>query len=207
MNEFEKMRNGYIFNTTLDPLPEMFLKAHNLCTDYNHTYENDSARRREIISRLMPNCHESVFFQGPIFCDYGTNLYIGENTFVNYNFTALDSAIISVGSNVFIGPNVSLMTATHAMRWQERNQTKNSDGSINDREYAKSITIGDNCWLASNVTVIGGVTIGEGCVIGAGSVVTKDIPANCFAAGNPCRVIREITEKDSIDLKAETFKE
>ena len=98
-----------------------------------------------------------------------------------------------------------MVTPVHPMRYQDRNIRKREDGTLYDYEYAKPITIEKNCWIASNVTVTGGVTIGEGCVIGAGSVVTRDIPPNSFAAGNPCRVIREITEADSIELKKELF--
>lgn len=205
MTEFEKMRNGKIFNTTVPELQIKLIKAHNLCCEYNKTYENETGKRNEILDQLLPHRGDQVFLQGPIFFDYGENTIIGDNTFINYHFTVLDSAYVRIGSNVFIGPNVSLMTANHALRWQERNLTVHADGSIHDREFAKPITIGDNCWIASNVTVIGGVTIGSGCVIGAGSVVTKDIPNNCLAVGNPCRVLREITEKDSLDLKAELF--
>lgn len=199
MTEFEKMRSGRIFNTTVPELQERLVKIHKLCVDYNRTYEHQTARRKEILDELLPNRGTNVFLQGPVFFDYGENTIIGDDTFINYNFTVLDSAYVRIGKNVFIGPNVNLMTPNHALRYQERNMTVNPDGTINDREYAKPITIGDNCWLASNVTVIGGVTIGNGCVIGAGSVVTKDIPDNCLAVGNPCRVIREITEADSLD--------
>ena len=110
----------------------------------------------------------------------------------------LDTCPVHIGNNVFIGPNVSLVTPMHPFRYQERNIKFRQDGTAYDDEYAKPITIGDNCWLASNVVVTGGVTIGEGCVIGAGSVVTKDIPPHSLAIGNPCKVIRQITEADSI---------
>lgn len=205
MTEFEKMRNGKIFNTTVPELQERLVRVHNLCYEYNRTYEDETDKRQDILNKLLPNRGSNVFLQGPIFFDYGENTIIGDNTFINYNFTVLDSAYVRIGKNVFIGPNVSLMTANHALRYQERNMTVNKDGSIHDREFAKAITIGDNCWLASNVTVIGGVKIGDGCVIGAGSVVTKDIPDNSLAAGIPCRVIREITEKDSLDLKQDLW--
>ncbi len=203
MTEFEKMRNGKIFNTTVPELEERFLRTHNLCYEYNKTYEDETEKRNKILNQLLPNRGTDVLLQGPIFFDYGENVIIGDNTFINYNFTALDSAYVRIGKNVFIGPNVSLMTVNHALRYQERNPTVNDDGSINDRQFAKAITIGDNCWLAANVVVIGGVKIGNGCVIGAGSVVTKDIPDNCLAVGNPCRVVREITEKDSLDFKTD----
>ena len=123
---------------------------------------------------------------------------MGENSYANFNFTCLDCAPVTIGKNVFMGPNVSLLTPVHPMRYQDRNMYRREDGVMTDKEYARPIVIGDNCWLAGNVTVVGGVTIGEGCVIGAGSVVTKDIPAGMFAAGVPCKVLREITEEDKL---------
>lgn len=110
-----------------------------------------------------------------------------------------------IGNDVFIGPNVSLLTPVHPFRFQDRNMYRRADGVYADREYARPITIGDNCWIAGNVTVCGGVTIGSGTVIGAGSVVTHDIPAGVLAAGVPCRVIREITEEDALSCHPELF--
>jgi len=119
MTEFEKMRNGRIFNTTVPELKEKFLRAHNLCYEYNKTYEDEIEKRERILDKLLPNRGADVFLQGPIFFDYGENVIIGDNTFINYNFTVLDSAYVRIGKNVFIGPNVSLMTANHALRYQE----------------------------------------------------------------------------------------
>lgn len=119
--------------------------------------------------------------------------------------TCVDCCPVTIGDNVFIGPNVSLLTPMHPLRWQDRNQYLKADGTATDKEYAKPITIGDNCWLASNVTVCGVVTIGEGCVIGAGSVVTRDIPANTLAVGVPCRPIREITAEDALENHSGLF--
>ena len=137
--------------------------------------------------------------QGPVYFDYGVNIKVGKNFYANFNLTILDCCPVEIGDDVFIGCGVSLLTPVHPMRWQQRNARKKDDGTVFDYEYAKPIKIGNNCWLAGNVTVIGGVTIGDGCVIGAGSVVTRDIPPNSFAAGNPCRVIRKINEKDNLD--------
>ena len=124
---------------------------------------------------------------------------IGANSYANFNFTCVDCCPVTIGANVFMGPNVSLLTPMHPLRWQDRNQYQKQNGTLTDKEYARPITIGDNCWIAGNVTICGGVTIGEGCVIGAGSVVTRDIPANSLAVGVPCRVIREITEEDALE--------
>ena len=112
-------------------------------------------------------------FHGPIQFDYGCFTSIGTNSYANFNFTCVDCCPVTIGENVFLGPNVSLLTPIHPLRWQERNQYVKQDGTPTDTEYAKPITIGNNCWIAGNVTICGGVTIGAGCVIDAGSVVTK----------------------------------
>ena len=154
---------------------------------------------------LIPHMGENVYLQGPVQFDYGCFTEIGKNTYANFNFTCLDCAPVKIGNDVFIGPNVSLLTPVHPFRFQDRNMYRRADGVYADREYARPITIGDNCWLAGNVTVCGGVTIGSGTVIGAGSVVTHDIPAGVLAAGVPCRVIREITEEDALSCHPELF--
>ena len=131
--------------------------------------------------------------------DYGVFTSVGARTYANFNFTCLDCAPVTIGSDVFFGPNVSIYTAMHPLRWQERNLRRREDGSVYDLEYAKPVAIGDNCWIGGSVTICGGVTIGEGCVIGAGSVVTRDIPPNSLAAGVPCRVLRPITDEDRME--------
>lgn len=198
MTEKEKMINGELYNANADNLPALRAEAHKLCAEYNLTLETEVERRAEIIGKLLPNAHSSAYIQGGIFCDYGFNIKTGKNFYANFNFTVLDCCPVEIGDDVFIGPNVSLLTPVHPLRWQQRNTRFNPDGSPFDYEYAKPIKIGKNCWLAGNVTVCGGVTIGEGCVIGAGSVVTRNIPANSLAVGNPCRVVRKITENDNI---------
>ena len=158
--------------------------------------ETDEERRESILSELLPRRGDNVYLQGPIQFDYGCFTEIGERTFANFNFTVLDCCPVKIGRDVFIGPNVSLLTPVHPLRWQERNLYRKEDGTWTDQEYARPITIADNCWISGNVTICGGVTIGEGSVIGAGSVVTRDIPPNVFAAGVPCKVIRPITDAD-----------
>lgn len=205
MTEKEKMLAGKIYDTSDKELAAMRLKAHKLSARYNNVFEDEEDIRNKILSELIPNIGKGTYIQGPIQFDYGAFTTFGENCYANFNFTVLDICPVTIGDNVFFGPNCMLATPVHPFRYQERNIKYKEDGTAYDDEYAKPITIGSNCWLASNVVVIGGVTIGEGCVIGAGSVVTRDIPANSLAAGNPCRVIREITRKDSIKYKKELF--
>lgn len=183
----------------------MRLRAHKMSKDYNDTYEDEEEKRAAIVKQLCPHLGESSFLQGPIQFDYGCNFYTGKNCYFNFNFTVLDCAPVVLGDDVFVGPNCQLVPPVHPLLNEERKLYKKEDGTLYDKEYAKPITIGDGCWLASGVTVCGGVTIGKGCVIGAGSVVTKDIPDGVFAAGNPCRVIRPITKEDSVYLKKELF--
>lgn len=150
------------------------------------------------LTELLPNTPNLPNLQAPIYFDYGCNTYFGKFSGTNFNFTCLDVCPVHIGDNVMIGPNVTLATPMHPLLPEERNVKKREDGSYYNLEYAKPITIENDCWLASNVTVCGGVTIGKGSVIGAGSVVTRNIPPYSLAAGNPCRVIRELTEDDRI---------
>ena len=205
MSEKEKMLAGKIYDPTDEELTILRTKAHRLSQHYNTLFEDDDLRNTIIDELMIPSKGEGLYLQGPIYFDYGIFTSFGKNCYANFNFTVLDVCPVNIGSNVFFGPNCSLMTPMHPLRWQERNIKFKDDKTAYDDEYAKPISIGDNCWIAANVVITGGVTIGEGCVIGAGSVVTKDIPANSLAAGNPCKVIREINEKDSIKYKKELF--
>lgn len=199
------MRAGKLYDPSEKELAQMRLRAHKLSKDYNDTYEDEEDKRAAIVKQLCPHLGENSFLQGPIQFDYGCNFYTGKNCYFNFNFTVLDCAPVVLGDDVFVGPNCQLVPPVHPLLNEERKLYKKEDGTLYDKEYAKPITIGDGCWLASGVTVCGGVTIGKGCVIGAGSVVTKDIPDGVFAAGNPCRVIRPITKEDSVYLKKELF--
>lgn len=203
MTEKEKMLAGKIYDSTDSELVALRAKAHCLSKEFNDLLENDG-RRTEILKELGI-AGDAFYLQGPVQFDYGCFTSIGKNSYANFNLTCVDCCPVTIGDNVFIGPNVSLLTPMHPLRWQDRNQYLKADGTPTDKEYAKPITIGDNCWLAGNVTVCGGVTIGEGCVIGAGSVVTRDIPANTLAVGVPCRPIREITAEDALENHPELF--
>lgn len=199
MTEREKMLAGMLYDPSDTELAELRKKAHALSTRYNMLTEDDPERGK-IVSELVPNMGERGFVQGPVQFDYGVFTEIGDNFYANFNLTVLDCCKVTIGDNVMIGPNVSILTPVHPLCWQDRNMRFKPDGSPYDLEYAKPITIGSNCWIAGNVTICGGVTIGSGCVIGAGSVVTRDIPENSLAVGNPCRVIREITEADRMEI-------
>lgn len=200
MTEKEKMLNGLLYDPSDSELAEMRKKAHKLCKQYNDTYEDEEQKRNEIISELLPNFGKGTYIQGPIQFDYGVFTTFGEKCYANFNLVVLDCCQVQIGSNVFFGPNCTIATPVHPMCAEQRRIRKRNDGTMYNYEYAKPVTIEDDCWLASDVTVCGGVKIGKGSVIGAGSVVTRDIPANVFAAGNPCRVIRKITKDDLLDI-------
>ncbi len=208
MTEREKAARGFIYDPFSEGMPDERTKAHRLCKLYNDTFDTEVQKREEILDELLPNHGKNVYLQGPIYIDCGVNLEIGDDSFANYNFTVLDEGKVTIGKSVFIGPNVSLLTAVHPLHYLDRNSFFNEKpGSVTNLEYTAPITIGDNCWIAASVTIIGGVTIGEGSVIGAGSVVTKDIPPMSLAVGNPCRVIRQITEADRLSAHPELFAE
>lgn len=198
--ERDHMLAGELYNAADPELARLRERAHRLCEDFNRTHESDTAQRATILAELMPHCGEGSDVAGPIFFDYGEFTTFGAHVYANFNLTVLDVCQVTVGDHVMFGPNVTLATPMHPMRWQDRNLRKAADGSTFDYEYGAPITIGDNCWLASGVTVAGGVTIGAGSVIVAGSVVTRDAPPNSFAAGVPCRVIRGIDEGDAMDM-------
>ena len=195
MTEREKMIKGELYNPADPELVNLRQKAHRLCLQFNRLFETDEAARCAVLKELLGSSSfdgDEHYFQGPVYFDYGFNISIGKNFYANFNTTMLDVCPVKIGDNVMLGTGVSLLTPVHPLKFRERNPRKNENGEAFVLEYARPIVIGDNCWLASNVTVIGGVTIGSGSVIGAGSVVTKDIPPDSFAAGNPCRVIKTI---------------
>ena len=183
--ELEKMLAGELYDASDPTLFAMREKARALFVDYNRTpYDTASgSTRRAILNELLGHAGENLNIQAPFYCDYGTNISIGTNGFLNFNCIFLDCAQITIGINFQCAPNVQLYTAYHPLDASERSKGP---------ELASPITIGDNVWLSGGVIVCPGVTIGDNTTIGAGSVVTKDVPANVFAAGNPCRIIREL---------------
>ena len=199
MTEREKMLQGLLYDPTDPELSQLLLKARKLARRYNQTDEDEPKLQRAILEDLLAGTENIPMLQAPIYFDYGCNTYFGKNCSANFNFTCLDVCPVHIGDNVLFGPGVTIATPMHPLDPAERRVRTREDGSLYDLEYAMPITIGNDCWIAAGVIVCGGVTIGDGCVIGAGSVVTRDIPAHSLAAGNPCRVIRELTEDDRME--------
>lgn len=195
--EKEKMSNGLIYNPTDPELVACRMKARTLADKFNRTKACELKKRQRLIEKIFPYHGKNPFFEPNIRVEYGFNTVFGDNFYMNFDCKLLDVAKIVIGDNVMFGPGVTVATPLHPMVAEERIAKEREDGFY-DLEYAAPIKIGSNVWIASNVTVCGGVTIGDDCVIGAGSVVTRDIPSGCFAAGVPCRVKRQITEKDKI---------
>ena len=195
--------NGLLFSPAEPWRKERKLKTHNLNLDYNRLYEDRTEERKAILTEILGELSDGVFVQGPVTFHYGVHTKIGKGTFINFNFTCQDDAPVTIGENCNFGPNVTIVTPVHPMLADERRLLRCPDGSEKRLCWAKPVSIGNDCWLGANVVVCPGVTIGDNCVIGAGSVVTRSVPANSFAAGNPCRVIREITQADSLKNKPE----
>jgi maltose O-acetyltransferase len=184
MTEREKMLAGELYDP-LDPeLVAARVRARDLCQDLNATREADAAERRRILCDLFGAGGESAWMQPPFFCDYGTNIELGERVFFNFNCVVLDVCRVRIGSFTLFGPAVQIYTATHPLEAKLRRT----------RELGKPVEIGGDAWVGGGAIILPGVHIGSNAVIGAGSVVTRDIPAAVFAAGNPCRVIRALDE-------------
>ena len=198
MTEEEKIKAGILFCLGDPALKAIKLKAHKLNQDYNRLYEDETEKREAILDELLGGRGKNCFFQGPVTFHYGKHTFFGNNVFVNFNFTVQDDAEVHIGDNCNFGPNVTIVTPMHPMLPDERKAILCADGVTRRMCWAKPVTIGSDCWFGANVTVCPGVNIGNNCVIGAGSVVTHDIPDGCFAAGVPCRVIRELSEADSM---------
>jgi maltose O-acetyltransferase len=182
--EREKMLAGELYDP-LDPdLVRARERARDLCQELNASRERDQEYRRRILTELFGKGGESVWMQPPFFCDYGENILLGERVFFNFNCVVLDVCQVKIGDFTLFGPAVQIYTATHPLNAELRRK----------QESGKPIEIGSDVWVGGGAIICPGVRIGARTVIGAGSVVTRDIPADVFAAGNPCRVIREITE-------------
>lgn len=180
---WEKILKGEIYDATHPGLIEKLVAVRDKLYEFNNTRPSDIETQREILRSLLGSVGENFHFNQPFRCDYGFNIHIGNNFFANFNLTILDEAKVNIGDYVFIGPNVSIYTACHPLDPQERNKAL---------EWAEPVTIGNNVWIGGSVTIVPGVTIGDNVVIGAGSIVTRDIPSNSVAVGNPAKVIKKV---------------
>ena len=187
MNQKERMLSGLPYKAWLDGLTGEREACKALIYEFNHLKPEDRPRIPELLKKLFGKTGKSIWIEPPFHCDYGWNIEAGENFSANYGLTILDVGKVTFGDNVMLAPNVSIYTAGHPVHPDSRNS---------GYEYGIPITIGNNVWIGGNVVILPGVTVGNNVVIGAGSVVTKDIPDDVIAAGNPCRILRKITEED-----------
>ncbi|MDO4536074.1 MAG: sugar O-acetyltransferase [Clostridium perfringens] len=187
MREKERMLQGKLYMAQGEALKEDYKKSRRLTRLFNNTTEEQKEYRTELLKELFKSTGEKLYVEPPFRCDYGCNISIGENFYANYDCIILDVCNVNIGNNVFFAPRVNIFTAGHPICAQVRNTML---------EFGKPVTIGNNVWVGGNTVINPGVTIGNNVVIGSGSVVTKDIPDNVIAVGNPCRVLREITDLD-----------
>jgi maltose O-acetyltransferase len=183
-SQYRKMVRGEPYDPMDPSLVAARARARDLCLDLNATREAEEERRRRILCALFGAGGDSVWMQPPFFCDYGSNIHLGERVFFNFNCVVLDVCPVHIGSFTLFGPAVQIYTPMHPLNAELRRR----------EEFGKPVEIGSDVWVGGGAIILPGVRIGSRAVIGAGSVVTRDVPAGMFAAGNPCRVIREITE-------------
>lgn len=195
------MTAGEIYDAYDPELVIMRKRCNSLSDAFNHLGDEKLEERREILGKLLGSAGTNIYMLPTLHFDYGCNTYIGNEFSANFNLTILDCAPVHIGDYVLLGPNVTIATPVHPLLPDERMFRIDPDGRRRLLEYAKEIHIENHVWIASNVIINGGVTIGEGAVIGSGSVVTRDIPPMVVAAGNPCRVLRKITEADRLHLE------
>lgn len=189
MTEKDKQQAGELYYSSDRELTKERVTAKKLCSEYNSIIYNDFQKKERVLNRLLAFKGENIQIETNFFCDYGYNIIIGDNFYANHNCVILDCAEVIFGDNVYVGPNCGFYTAGHPLDAEQRNM---------GLEYAKPIKVGNNVWIGGNVCVMPGVTIGDNTVIGGGSVVVDDIPSDVIAAGNPCKVIRPVTEKDKM---------
>lgn len=190
MTEWERLQKGLIYNDFDEDLFNKRVEAKKLFKAYNKTEDDEIDLRNKIMQSLFKSFGKNVWIEPDFRCEFGKNITIGDNVYINFGCIILDCAEVTIGSNTLLGPNIGLYAANHSTDATER---------INGGCYGKPIHIGNSVWLGGDVKVLAGVSIGDNSIIGAGSVVTKNIPSNVIAVGNPCKVIREITDKDKTE--------
>ncbi len=198
--DWNKMITGRLYNPSDKNVAKQHKNGMCRCDSFNKIALHRTKAKRRALERLIPSAKgKSLDIFSPFYCEYGVNIHVGKNCFINYHCIFLDVAPITLGNGVWIGANVTLATPNHPFLAEERLPAKYPDGHHN-LEFASPITIKDGCWICSGVTVCGGVTIGENSIVAAGTVVNRDIPPNSIAAGVPAKVIRKIDEYDRINV-------
>lgn len=187
-SQFERMVSGELYLADDPELATKFKKCQTILYEYNQLRFDEEEKREKLLYQLLGACGENVHINTNFRCDYGINIYIGENFYANYDCIMLDVAPITIGNNVLLGPRVGIYTAGHPLCPKVR---------ATGLEFGKKIKIGDNVWIGANCVIAPGVTVGNNVVIGAGSIVTKDVPDNVIAVGAPCKVLREISDNDT----------
>lgn len=190
MTEWKKLQNGQMYNDFDDDLFQRRIAAKKLFRKYNKTEDEEVELRNQIMHDLFKYVGKDVWIEPDFRCEFGKNIVIEDNVYINFGCVILDCAEVTIGANTLLGPNIGLYPVNHAIDAEER---------IHGGCIGKPIHIGKNVWFGGDVKVLAGVTIGDNTIIGTGSIVTKDIPANVIAVGNPCKVIRQITEADKTD--------
>lgn len=189
MTEWDKMQKHQIYDDFDPNLFDRRVKAKKLFKEFNKTTDEEIEKRHAIMKKLFKHVGDRVYLEPDFTCEFGKNITLGNDLYINFGCTLLDCGQITIGNNTLLGPNVSMYSANHSLDAEER---------IAGALIPEPITIGNRVWIGGGTTILSGVTIGDDSVIGAGSVVTRDIPAGVVAAGNPCKVIRKITDKDKI---------
>lgn len=192
MTEKEKMLAGQRYNAREPELMAMYRKARRLLDSFNGLPVEAEEEKRAVLGELFGSAGENLWIEKPFFCDYGENIRIGEDSFINFNCTFLDVNAITIGKNALIGPNVQIYTAMHPLDAAERFRPTDNPAESPYTTFAKPVTIGDNVWIGGNAVILPGVTIGDNVVIGAGSVVTRSIPSDSIAVGNPARLVTNV---------------
>ncbi len=183
------MLSGSLYNSRDPELLDMYFNARRFIRSYNGLPAEDLAARDALLTSLLGHKAPGVWVEMPFYCDFGRFISVGENTFINAHCIFLDDNLITIGSNGLIGPAVQIYTATHPLKAAERIPPGNASPY---RTFSKPVTIGDNVWIGGNSVILPGITIGNNVTVGAGSVVTKNLPDNILAFGNPCKIIREL---------------
>ena len=193
LTEKQKMMQGLPYDASDAELRKQFHKARELLAQFNSTASPETEKRLQILRQLLGSAGKNAYIEPPFFCDYGENIIFGDNVYLNFNCTFLDCNKITIGDNVLFAPNVHIYCAYHPLAAKERVIT-DKQGNSKIVDLAKPVTIGSDVWVGGNVTILPGVNIGSNVVIGAGSVVTKNIPSNTIAFGNPCKVVKDLSK-------------